>query len=83
MAADKLSALTWRMLLRDRSHENDDPTIVRHLHDLTMLEQLAASHGDFAGLVRETLDADSGRGQGQVAHLSPAERLAMMRVTLS
>ncbi len=81
-AADKLSAFTWRMLLRDRSHENDDPTIVRHLHDLTMLEQLAASHGDFAGLVRETFDADRDRGQGQVAHLSPAERLAMMRAKL-
>jgi hypothetical protein len=81
-AADKLSAFTWRMLVRDRTAKNDDPTIIRHLHDLTMLEQVAAAHGDFALLVRETLEADSGRGGGRVAHLAPAERLVAMRAKL-
>ena len=33
-AADKLSALSWRARSRDRSRANDDPTIIRHLHDL-------------------------------------------------
>ena len=33
-AADKLSALAWRDLVRDRSSAKDDPTIIRHLHDL-------------------------------------------------
>lgn len=37
-AADKLSALSWRLPLRDRSHGNDDPAIVRHFHDLAALE---------------------------------------------
>ena len=36
-AADKLSALTWRVLKRDRSLPNDDPAMIRHLHDLCAL----------------------------------------------
>lgn len=36
-AADKLCALTWRVLARDRNSVHDDPTIVRHLHDLRAL----------------------------------------------
>lgn len=36
-AADKLSALTWRVLKRERGAENDDPAMVRHLHDLAAL----------------------------------------------
>lgn len=35
--ADKLSALTWRVLKRDRKNESDDPTMIRHLHDLSAL----------------------------------------------
>ena len=37
-AADKLSALAWRVCARQRGEENDDPTIIRHLHDLAALE---------------------------------------------
>ncbi|HEY6528300.1 MAG TPA: nucleotidyl transferase AbiEii/AbiGii toxin family protein [Cellvibrionaceae bacterium] len=38
IAADKLSALCWRILKRDRNNEEeDDPTFVRHLHDLYAL----------------------------------------------
>jgi len=36
-AADKMSALVWRVIKRDRSDENDDPTMIRHLHDLSLL----------------------------------------------
>lgn len=36
-AADKLSALTWRVLKRDRTASNDDPAMIRHLHDLAAL----------------------------------------------
>lgn len=36
-AADKLSALTWRVLKRDRSDPKDDPAMIRHLHDLRAL----------------------------------------------
>jgi hypothetical protein len=33
-ADDKLSALAWRVPARDRTRADDDPTIIRHLHDL-------------------------------------------------
>jgi len=36
-AADKLSALTWRVRTRRRGDARDDPTIIRHLHDLRTL----------------------------------------------
>lgn len=35
--SDKLSALTWRVLKRDRRSETDDPAMIRHLHDLCAL----------------------------------------------
>lgn len=40
IAADKLSALCWRVLKRDRAYEKDDPTLVRHLHDLSALDSV-------------------------------------------
>lgn len=38
-ASDKLSAFIWRVLKRDRSDENDDPAMIRHLHDLCSLKK--------------------------------------------
>jgi hypothetical protein len=77
-AADKLSAFTWRVLVRERGSEKDDPTIIRHMHDLAALENIVAADEAFGTLLIETLDADSGRGNGVVAHLAPMERLAAM-----
>jgi hypothetical protein len=57
-AADKLSALTWRVRARDRTRPNDDPTIIRHLHDLAALEQDVSSAPRFPDLV-----ARCGRGR--------------------
>lgn len=42
-AADKLCALTWRTLKRDRKNANDDPMYIRHLHDLCALHALIPS----------------------------------------
>lgn len=42
-AADKLSALAWRVLTRQRGSEEDDPTLVRHLHDLSAWKPLPPS----------------------------------------
>lgn len=39
-AADKLSALIWRVIKRNRSSDKDDPSIVRHLHDLYALKDI-------------------------------------------
>jgi len=71
-AADKLSALTWRVLVRDRTRPNDDRTKIRHLHDLAALEQRVAAAPRFAELVLAATAADEGRGR------APATDLAMM-----
>jgi hypothetical protein len=81
-AADKLSAFSWRMIARDRSSEDDDPTIVRHLHDLAMLDDICASGPGFTALLRLTMEGDRERGGGAVVDLSPAERLALMNQML-
>lgn len=82
-AADKLSAFAWRMLTRDRGLEDDDATIVRHLHDLAALEAAASAHPDFPALLEAVLIDDSKRGGGAVAELGPADRLAAMRARLA
>ena len=81
-AADKLSAFAWRAIVRDRSSEKDDPTIVRHLHDLAVLEPTISASSHFPAMLAETLVADSDRGGGAVASLPPAERLSMMLAIL-
>lgn len=77
-AADKLSAFAWRALVRVRGSERDDPTIIRHVHDLAALEPVIGSDPNFRDLLEHTLRADSDRGSGAVAHLAPRERLAAM-----
>jgi len=74
-AADKLSALTWRVLTRQRGGEKDDPTIVRHIHDLAALERAIAGSARFAELLAETMIADAGRGGGSLKAVPAAERL--------
>lgn len=60
-AADKVSALTWRILARDRHARDDDPTIIRHLHDLAALAPFALGSDVFAQLARDTIEADKNR----------------------
>jgi predicted nucleotidyltransferase component of viral defense system len=38
IAADKLSAIVWRVLQRDRAGVDDDPRFIRHLYDLYALK---------------------------------------------
>lgn len=77
-AADKLSALAWRVRARDRTRADDDPTIVRHLHDLAALERRAASSPWFADLVHTAAAADVGRGGKRTASADPAAMFADM-----
>jgi predicted nucleotidyltransferase component of viral defense system len=51
IAADKLSALTWRIIKRNRSDPQDDPAMIRHLHDLCALNAVIKAE---APLFRET-----------------------------
>jgi predicted nucleotidyltransferase component of viral defense system len=76
-AADKLSALAWRVRARDRTRADDDPTIVRHLHDLAALERQVASAPCFGELVRAAAAADVGRG-GSTAADDPAAMFSDM-----
>lgn len=77
-AADKLSAFCWRMLTRDRNSEKDDPTIIRHLHDLAALEETADASAEFPSLLHATLLDDARRGGGALSEMAPRERLAAM-----
>jgi len=76
-AADKLSALAWRVCARDRTAFQDDPTVVRHLHDLAALESHIARAPAFPSLVATVAAADTGRGGGR-SPPEPAARLALM-----
>ena len=76
-AADKLSALAWRVCTRERGADDDDPTIIRHLHDLAALEPIAAGAPAFPGMLRDAMGADTNRGGGK-APANPADRFARM-----
>jgi hypothetical protein len=77
-AADKLSTLAWRVCARERGSADDDPTIIRHLHDLAALESHVAGASGFAALARQTAEDDTGRGGGGV----PANASARFTVML-
>jgi predicted nucleotidyltransferase component of viral defense system len=76
-AADKLSALAWRVRARQRGTVQDDPTIIRHLHDLAALEPQVRDAPAFHDLARAAAQADAGRGGGP-AEEDPAELFAAM-----
>ncbi len=76
-AADKLSALGWRVCTRKRGAQGDDPAIIRHLHDLAVLESHIGGASAFADLVRQIAKKDAGRGGGG-APLEPTERFDVM-----
>jgi hypothetical protein len=76
-AADKLSALAWRVCTRERGAPDDDATVIRLLHDLAALEHHVAGVPAFASLVRQAAVADTGRG-GAGAPADPIARFAEM-----
>ncbi len=78
-AADKLSAFSWRAIVRDRGSERDDPAIVRHLHDLAALEEIVIGSADFPDLLADTLAADAHRGGDATESLTPRKRLCITR----
>jgi nucleotidyltransferase AbiEii toxin of type IV toxin-antitoxin system len=78
-AADKLCALAWRVLARNRGSRRDDPAVIRHLHDLAALERSAASAPRFAGLVLAAAAADAGRGGGAASGDAAAMFAAMLQ----
>lgn len=66
-AADKLSALIWRVLKRDRKAENDDPSLIRHLHDLSPLLNIIEDDKEvFVDTARVSFDGDMRTGARRV-----------------
>ena len=82
-AADKLSALAWRVHARRRGSDDDDPTIIRHLHDLAALKKTVTTSSDFSRLVRKAMSEDTGRGGEGTASSDPATLFACMLERLS
>lgn len=76
-ACDKLSAITWRIFNRVRGSDNDDPTIVRHIHDLAIMCDLAVQHPSFKGLVIQTIRNDDLRS-AKTAGMTIEEKLKLM-----
>jgi len=66
-AADKLSAIAWRIPDRVRGGQDDDPFLVRHIHDLAILKDAALQHSDFSGLVSASMQQDSARPRNDVS----------------
>lgn len=83
-AADKLSALTWRVLVRDRQAEGDDPTIIRHLHDLAALQTHIGDNRDvFVDCARQSIEQDRARRGGKrIASMPIQDRLEQAIQTL-
>ncbi len=63
--ANKFSALMWRVYIKDRTKpmhsKENDPTIIRHLHDIAALEDVLFTK-EFVELLQKSFDADKGRG---------------------
>lgn len=78
-AADKLSALTWRVLDRDRTQPDDDATLVRHLHDLAALTKTVKASNQFEELALNSIEKDINRSKTiSSENFSPIERLESM-----
>lgn len=76
-AADKLSALAWRIPARVRGDEKDDPSLVRHLHDLALLKHRALADEQFPVLVANAMRADDRRASS-LSGLSIGEKFRKM-----
>lgn len=68
-AADKLCALTWRVIKRDRHCDGDDPAMIRHLHDLAALHPfIMAQSRDFIKMARTAFAIDLQSGPRAMNH---------------
>ncbi len=84
-AADKLSALAWRIPDRVRGGKYDDPSIVRHIHDLALLKDMALAHDKFSALAKASMTEDSSRpkNMSELADMAPRGRLELAVKILS
>jgi predicted nucleotidyltransferase component of viral defense system len=74
-AADKLSAMVWRIPARIRGEGDKQPDVVRHLHDLAKLCEIALVHESFKDLAIQTIESDTNRSE-TLAELSVQDKLS-------
>lgn len=65
-AADKLSAIAWRIPDRVRGDQYDDPSVVRHIHDLAILKDRALACAGFSALVEKSMQEDDSRAKNDL-----------------
>ena len=83
-AADKISALAWRIPDRVRGSRFDDRAIVRHVHDLARLKDKALESDHFVALVQKSMNDDVDRPKREdLAALSGQARLELALNILS
>jgi len=83
-AADKLSALSWRIPDRVRGSDGDDPSIVRHIHDLALLLEHVSRYQEFAKLVEYSMQQDGNRAKNHTSlnGMAMPDKLGKMLDTL-
>ncbi len=74
----KSSALTWRVLRRQRGRVGDDVTLIRHLYDLAALARTVKAAPSFAALALQAAATDVGRGGEATAASDPVTLFATM-----
>lgn len=71
-AVEKFSALLWRVNKRNRDNEQDDPAMIRHLHDLHALKNYVLSESkDFQVMVHASFEADESKPSRSVGMTLP------------
>lgn len=82
IAADKLSALVWRIPMQAPEDKPEDRSLVRHMHDLAMLETRARASTQFPALVQAALQQDNERNK-EISELTPNEKFGLLIGTLT
>ena len=83
-ASNKISALTWRVVVRNRASEKDDVTLIRHLHDLAALKNKILNDKEvFVDCAQHSMQSDQERGGDVIANMSVSDRLSKAYEMLS
>jgi len=82
IAADKLSALVWRIPNQTEGEKPEDRSLVRHIHDLAMLESSVKNNAQFPALLMAALQQDNERNK-EISALTPKEKFKLLIDTLT
>ena len=67
-----------------RGGQDDDPYLVRHIHDLAILKDAALQHGDFSALVTTSMQHDGARprNDASISGLTASDKFQHMLAVL-